>query len=67
MASVAFESVTKSYDGDADAEGSRRLNAQLVMRLDVSAPRPRVGEVLAPHFPAAKLHLFDAQTGTRLP
>ena len=69
---ATFEGPLHSFDADAgapdaDAEGSRRLNAQLVMRLDVSAPRPRVGEALAPHFPAADLHLFDAQTGKRLP
>lgn len=50
---------------DSDHE-PRRLDSQLVVRVDVSEPRPRVGEPFRPYFPANYLHLFDAETGVRL-
>ena len=53
--------------GTDNEEGeTNRLDAQLVVRLDASAPRPRMGESLSPYFPAARLHLFAADSGTRL-
>jgi multiple sugar transport system ATP-binding protein len=51
---------------DEDGDEARSLDAQLVMRLDAAAPRPGKGESLSPYFPAARLHLFAADSGTRL-
>ncbi len=69
---AGFAAPVFSVDDDADASDDddtegRRLDAQLVLRLDASTPRPGVGEPLSPHFPAAALHLFDERTGERLP
>jgi multiple sugar transport system ATP-binding protein len=69
---AAFEAPVFSVKADPGAsEGhdfeAGRLDAQLVARLDISAPRPRVGERLSPYFPAAGLHLFDTQTEDRVP
>ncbi len=62
-----FNPEADSDTADDDDLTTRRLDAQLVVRLDLSAPRPRPGDTLHPHFPAAGLHLFDAETETRLP
>ena len=50
---------------DQESE-TNRLDSQLVVRLDASAPRPRKGETFSLHFPAARLHAFAADSGTRL-
>jgi multiple sugar transport system ATP-binding protein len=67
---AGFDAPLFSAEPDAatadDDVTTRRLDAQLVIRLDVSARRPRVGEAIHPRFPAAALHLFDAGDETRL-
>lgn len=67
-----FGAPVVNVDDDAGAgegEGTEvsTLDAQLVIRLDAAAPRPRVGEPLKPRFPATGLHLFDADTRARMP
>ena len=62
-----FDAGSSPEVADDDYQSARRLNAQLTVRLDPSATRPRPGETVYPHFPAGTLHLFDADTEARLP
>ncbi len=68
---AGFDAPVFNPEADSDAADdeeltAKRLDAQLVVRLDASAPRPRPGETLHPHFPATGLHLFDVETEARL-
>lgn len=69
---ASFDAPPHRFDADIDTSGgngseSRGLDAQLVVRLEATSVRPLVGESFAVHFPAGRLHLFDALTGARLP
>ena len=66
FAAPVFQAREEAAVSDHDELGAGQLDAQLVIRVDTSAPRPQVGEHLSPHFPPHGLHLFDPLSGARL-